>query len=351
MDFIEGLPSSEGFDTILVVADRLTKAAIFVECRSTDDTPTLARLYLKYVFSKHGAPSDIVSDRGKLFVSKFWSSLCALLGIKSNLSTAYHPETDGQTERINQILEQYLRVYINYQQDDWVALLPLAEFAYNNAPHSATQVSPFFANKGYHPRLEVGVENVTSYAAQQYAEDLDTLHNYLQEQIRVAMEQYAKAAASRRVTPPEFAVGSKVWLSSENIKTKRPSKKLDHRRLGPFEIIAKVSTHAVRLQLPPSLKSIHPVFHIRLLEPYVADNIPNRRQPPPPPVEVDEDLEFEVSAILDSRVRRKRLEYLVEWAGYEGTPEHHTWEPADNVANAAEYIRDFHRRYPHKPKP
>jgi hypothetical protein len=148
MDFIKGLPPSEDYDTILVIADRISKAALFIECHSTDDAPTLAKLYLKHVFSKHGAPSDIVSDRGKLFISKFWSSLCVLLSIKSNLSTMYHPETDRQTERINQILEQYLCLYIKYQQDDWVSLLPLTKFAYNNAPHSATQVSPFFANIG-----------------------------------------------------------------------------------------------------------------------------------------------------------------------------------------------------------
>jgi hypothetical protein len=212
-------------------------------------------------------------------------------------------------------------------------------------------VSPFFANKGYNPKLEVGLDNVTSFAAQQYAEDLNTLHQYLRDQIRVAIEQYAKATAHRRVTPPEFAIGSKVWLSSENIKTKRPSKKLDHRRLGPFNIIAKYSTHAVKLQLPDSMKAIHPVFHIRLLEPYIQNSIPNRRQPPPPPIEIEENPEYEVSAILDSWKRRNRVEYLVEWAGYDETPEHRTWEPADNVANASEYLRDFHRRYPHKPKP
>src|SRR5271154_7056416 len=123
MDFIEGLPVSDGFNCILVVMCQLTKAALFIECNSTDDAPTLTKLYLKHVFSKHSIPHDIVSDRGKLFVSKFWASLCKLLGIKSNLSTAYHPETDGQTERVNQVLEQYLRFYINYQQDDWVSLL------------------------------------------------------------------------------------------------------------------------------------------------------------------------------------------------------------------------------------
>jgi len=105
------------------------------------------------VFTKHGTPIDIVSDRGKHFISRFWQSLFQLLGIKANISTAYHPETDRQTEWVNQILEQYLWVYINYQQDDWVNLLPLAKFAYNNTSHSVTMVTPFFANKGFHPKL------------------------------------------------------------------------------------------------------------------------------------------------------------------------------------------------------
>src|SRR6202045_1336366 len=96
---------------------------------------------------------DIVSDRGRLFVSKFWSSLCQALDITSNLSTAYHPETDGQTEQVNQILEQYLQIHANYLQDDWTSQLPFAEFVYNNPPHSTTGVSPFFVNKGYHPKL------------------------------------------------------------------------------------------------------------------------------------------------------------------------------------------------------
>ena len=349
MDFIEGLPNADGFDCILVIVCRLTKAALFIETHATDDTHTLARLFLKHVFSKHGVPHDIISDRGKLFVSKFWSSLCELLGIKANLSTAYHPETDGQTERVNQILEQYLRLYINYQQDDWIHLLPLAEFAYNNTPHSATQVSPFFANKGYHPQLEIGVNNVSSYAAQQYAEDLSSLHQYLREQIRIAVDQYTSAAASRRMPAPKFKVGSQVWLNGRNIKTKRPSKKLNHRFIGPCKIIAKISSHTYRLQLPDSLKSLHPVFHVNLLEPVRNNTIPGQRQSPPPPVEIDNEIEYEVSAILDSRKRYNRIQYLVEWAGYEGTPDHRTWEPAENIAHAIEFVNDFHQRYPHKP--
>src|SRR6266481_1551539 len=140
MDFIEGLPLSDGHDTILVIVCHLTKMALFIPTFRDIDVEDLTMLFLMHVFLKHGTPSDIVSDRGKHFISQFWRSLCQLLDIKANLSTAYHPETDGQTEQVNQILEQNLRVYINYQQDNGVHLLPLAEFAYNNMTHSAMNV-------------------------------------------------------------------------------------------------------------------------------------------------------------------------------------------------------------------
>ena len=354
MDFIEGLPDSEGFDCILVVVDRLTKMARFVPTVKTLDTPGLANIFLREIFALHGTPEDIVSDRGKHFVSRFWASLMQLLHIKSNLSTAYHPETDGQTERVNQILEQYLRVYVNYQQDDWVSLLPLAEFAYNNTPHSATQLSPFFANKGYHPKLTVHQENVTSVEAAQAAVSLESLHQYLRDQLKISIDRYKSATEDRRKEIPLLEPDDLCWLDARNIKTKRPMKKLDHKRLGPYRILEKVSTHARRLQLPPGLRSIHPVFHVSLLEPYTPNTIPNRVDIPPPPVEVDGDLEFEVEEILDSSVDSRLktdhgLKYKIRWVGY--GPEHDSWHFASNVENADELLEDFHSRYPNKPGP
>src|SRR5882724_10853470 len=138
MDFIKGLPLSDGHDTILVVVCHLTKMALFIPIFCDIDAEDLARIFLSQVFAKHGTPTDIVSNRGKHFISCFWQSLCQLLDIKANLLTTYHPETNGQTEQVNQILEHFLWVYINYQQDDWVNFLPLAEFAYNITLHSAT---------------------------------------------------------------------------------------------------------------------------------------------------------------------------------------------------------------------
>ena len=349
MDFIEGLPLSEGFDSILVIVDRLTKMALFIPTHKTLTTPQLTRPFIEHVFSKHGTPQDIVSDRGRHFISRFWATLCNALHIQSNLSTAYHPETDGQTERVNRILEQYLRIYTNYQQDDWCELLPLAEFAYNNTPHTATGVSPFFANKGFHPLLSISPPDPSSPLAADVANDLISLQHYLQDQLATTIQQYERHTAHRRSPIPEFKVEDLVWLDSRNIRTKRPMKKLDHKKLGPFPITEIVSTHARRLGLPIALKQIHNVFHVSLLEPHTTNPFTTRNLDPPPPIEIENDLEYEVENILDSRYnkRRRRLEYFVQWQGYDEP----SWEGAHNLTHAPELLTHFHQRYPHKPSP
>jgi len=141
-----------------------------------------------------------------------------LLGIKANLLTAYHPKTDGQTKHVNQILEQYLQVYVNYQQDNWVNLLPLADFAYNNTSHSVTMVTPFFANKGFHPKLKVSLESVVLETAFQITKYLKELHLYLHDQISWALKQYEVHSASQCLLIPPFQVGDTVWLDPWNIK-------------------------------------------------------------------------------------------------------------------------------------
>jgi IS30 family transposase len=155
MDFIEQLPASSGFTAILVVVCRLTKQSIFIPTYDTITSADLAHLFVLHIFSKHGVPSHVTLDRGSEFISHFFRSLGKAFDMKLHFTSGYHPEGDGQTEHVNQTLEQYLRVYCNYQQDNWSELLPLAEFAYNNAPSATTGISPFFANKGYHPNLTV----------------------------------------------------------------------------------------------------------------------------------------------------------------------------------------------------
>ena len=158
MDFIEKLPPSSGFDTILVIVDRLTKQSIFIPTVDTINAQLLAKLFLLHVFSKHGVPLHVTSDRGMEFVSSLFQTLGKALDMKLHFTSGHHPEGNGQTERTNQTLEQYLRVYCNYQQDNWSKLLPLVEFAYNNTPNATTGVTPFFANKGYHPNISVHLE-------------------------------------------------------------------------------------------------------------------------------------------------------------------------------------------------
>ena len=358
VDFIVELPPSSDsstanvHDAILVVVDRLTKMSLFIPTTTKATSQELARLYVKHVFSKHGVPSDIVSDRGSTFTSQFTSALALLLNIKLNYSTAYHPETDGQTERTNQQIEGYLRMYTNYQQDDWADLLPIAEFAYNNGSHSATQVSPFFANYGYNPRATLMMDiAVADPTAHDFAKPLAELHEYCRREIAVAQSQYQPPADRRRAeVPEEIREGSQVWLNAKNIKTKRPSKKLDHKRLGPFEIERKVSSHAYKLKLPLSMRFLHPVFHVSLLDPHRANHIPRRILPPPLPIEIAGETEYEVSAVLDSRIRYRKLQYLVQWSGYENTAESTSWEPLDNVANSPALIAEFHLRYPNKPR-
>lgn len=212
MDFIEDLPTSEGHNSILVVVDRFTKMAHFIPTTTTLDSLGLARLLFDHMFSKHGLPEDIVSDRGSKFTSTFWRALMQLIGVDQRLSTTFHPQTDGRTERVNQWLEQYLRMFSNYQQDDWTSLLAMAEFAYNNSEHSATSVSPFQANYGRHPHMITEPHQpresdehltITSKEAEIFAEDMADLHRYLFEELGRTKKIQAKFFDVHRLPAPE----------------------------------------------------------------------------------------------------------------------------------------------------
>ena len=355
MDFIEQLPPSLGFTAILVIVDRLTKQSLFIPTFDTITSAQLAELFVLHVFSKHGVPSHCTSDRGSEFVSHFFRSLGTALDMKLHFTSGYHPQGDGQTERVNQTLEQYLRVFCNFQQDNWSTLLPLAEFAYNNAPSETTGVSPFFANKGYHPNLAIHPErDMASARARDFAIDLGELHDNLKVHIAQAQRRYQRAADHRRLTPPDFKIGEKAYVKAQFFKTTRPSKKLSEKNFGPYEIIARPGADSFTLRLPESMRSVHPVYHVSMLEPHSPSSIPNREVEPPPPVEVEGEVEYEIAEILDTKIDRRRrckILYLVRWSGYEGTDEETSWLPADELAHAKELVDDFHKAYPDKPRP
>ena len=177
MDFIEQLPDSDGHTAILVVVDRLSKQGIFIPTVNEITAQQLANIFILHVFSKHGVPSHVTCDRGSEFISCFFCSLGQALDMKIHFTSGYHPEGDGQTKRLNQTFEQYLRIFCNYQQDNWSSLLPLGEFAYNNVPVASTGVSLFFTNKGYHPNITVYPKcELASQCTHEYVVDLDELH-------------------------------------------------------------------------------------------------------------------------------------------------------------------------------
>src|SRR6266481_1186669 len=197
MDFIEKLPESSGYMSILVVIDHLSKQSLFIPTYNTIMLQQLAQLFILHVFSKHGVLSHVTLDCGSEFVSHFFRSLGTALDMKLHFTLGYHPEGDSQTERTNQTLEQYLRVYCNYQQDNWAELLPLAEFAYNNMPSATTRITPFYANKGYHPNVTVHPEHdLASARACDFITDLDELHQELKTHIADAQCRYQTTADS-----------------------------------------------------------------------------------------------------------------------------------------------------------
>ena len=351
MDFITDLPPSMlrgvAYDSILVIVDCYSKYAIYLPARKDWKAKTFADLVVERVFTQFGMPVSIVSDRGSLFTSEFWSQFCYYLWVRLGYSTAFHPQTDGQTERQNQTLEQYLRSYVGYLQDDWIFWLPVAQFAYNNSLHSTLGESPFQCMFAEPARWEDVIRNDKDTEvpeARKRAIDLAAMRGKLEARVKKAVEQQAKYYNAKH-KPQSYKVGDMVYLNSKNIKSTRPSKKLDYKYYGPYEVELPIGKQAYRLRLPPSMK-IHNVFHVSLLEP--CNVRPGSALPPPPPIIVNEgEEEYEVEEILDSRLHYGKLQYLVKWLGYPQSE--NQWLGADNVAGSTELIDLFHRLFPQKP--
>jgi hypothetical protein len=241
--------------------DRFSKEAHFVPCRRDLTAKQLAEIFLSNVYRLHGLPSTIISDRDKLFTSNFWNDLTQLLGVKPKLSTAFHPETDGQAERTNGIIEQYLRMNVNYLQDDWEELLPMGEVAYNNSTQRSTGFSPWFVTKGFHPRTPASFklsEGVKSVELEERAKKWEEIRKQTEENLKTAQEDQKETADRKRrdVKQEDYEEGKMVWLNSKNIKTTRPSKKLDNKNLGPFRIIERKGPNVVKLELPETMKIV-----------------------------------------------------------------------------------------------
>jgi len=343
MDFITKLPKTRsGRDMIWVIVDRLTKSAHFLAIRETDKFDTLARLYIKEVISKHGVPISIISDRDARFKSNFWEAFQRAMGTRLDMSTAFHPQTDGQTERTNQTLEDMLRACAIDFGGSWEDHLPLVEFSYNNSYHAAIQMAPFRALYGKVCRSPLAWAEIgeSQLIGPEIVVETTKVISQIKEKLQLARERQKKYADVRR-RPLEFEVGDFVLLKVSPWKgvvrfVKRG--KLGPRYIGPFKILQRVGKVAYRLELPQELSGVHDVFHICNLRKCLADPT---HHVPMDEIRVDSKLNFveEPVEILDREVKKlKNKRYTivkVRWNARRGAE--FTWEREDHMKS----------KYPH----
>ena len=337
------LPMSKGHDLILVICDRFSKMSHFVAMTEKTMAEGLAKLFRNYVWKLHGLPESMVSDRGPQFAAGLMKELNKMLGIETKLSMAYHPETDGQTERIIQELEQYLRMYVNYRQNNWVEWLATAEFAFNNKIHTATKSSPFQVNYGRELRMGFDIRKKGgNEKAEEFVREMKERHEEARAVLVKSQEEMKRQADRSRKEVEKYRIGDKILISTKDFSMelmKRATKKLMEKFIGPYVVRKTVLENMVELELPALLR-IHPVVNVRKIVKY-REQVEGQKKIPPPPVKVDGEKEYEVEEILDRQERRGKMKYLVKWKEY--TAEENIWEGLENLKNAREKIEKFEK--------
>lgn len=345
-DFVGPLPMSSGFNFVLTVVDRFTKMAVFLPCTKNITSFEFAKLFVRKVYSRFGLPSTIVTDRGPQFTAMVWQSLATLLGINHRLSTAYHPQTDGQSEIVNKALGQYLRIFSNLEQTDWSSHLPYAEFCYNSTPHSATGIPPIVAYSGYEPRRSLdqpasSPDDKAVPRATRFAKDLNKLHKAMYKALADANERYAEVY-NRRRRNIRFKEGEWVWLNTKNLRTMRPSKKLDNRFAGPYKIDKVINDLAYRLKIHDRT-SLGRTFHIDLLKKFEGKEPKSDSEAPA----LSYGSTSPVS-ILASRTVRGQKQWKISWSTMEIS-----WETEDTMKSFPDWpaLRDSFVPRPRQQRP
>jgi len=343
VDFITKLPISKGHDSILVVCDRFLKMFHFVAMTEKTMAEGLAKLFRDNMWKLHGLPESVISDRGPQFAAGMTKELNKMLGIETKLSMAYHLEIDGQTERTNQELEQYLRMYVNHRQNNWAEWLAMAEFAFNNKVHTATKMSPFQVNYGREPRIGFDVRKKgKNEKVEEFVKEMKERHEEARATLVKVQEEMKRQADRSRKEAEEYRVGDKVLISTKDFSMelmKRATKKLTEKFIGPYVVKKIMLENAVELELPALLR-IHLVVNMRRIVKY-REQVEGQKKIPPPPIEVAGEKEYEVEEILDRQERRGKTKYLVKWKGY--TAEKNTWEGLENLKNVMEKIEEFEK--------
>lgn len=343
LDFITGLPLTvRQHDAILTMVDSLSKMAHFVPTTTTASAADVVALLADRLVRYHGLPSVLISDRDPRFVAEVWELFCKRFAIKRALSSSWHPQTDGQTERVHRTLEQVLRTYIQSDETAWEDLLPATELAYNCTVHNSTGLTPFEVMIGENPLrasdLDL-VDELEPTTTPPMTKLFQQLVDRAAAHIAIAQAQQQHYANNKR-RHVEFKVGDEVWVSTRFMQP-RGVAKFQQRFIGPFKVLARVGKVAYRLALPPSMLQ-HPVFHVSLLQQHIARPSHMRQVEGWDPVVAaaeGEDATYEVEHILDVRGEGPQQEYLVQWKGY--PKEAASWEPLENLTGCKDLLRAF----------
>ena len=341
---LEPTSAPDKFDSIAVFVCRLTKMIRIAPMRLATKAPEFAQLFINTVFRSHGMPVELVSDRDPRFVSRFWTSLFAALGTKLCRSSTYHPETNGQTKKMNRSVAQILRTHVAEHQKSWAEVLPLVEFAYNSSVHAGSKFSPFYLNQGYEPRIPVAFVN--SRRAKSKNPAVGKRLKAIQSALRSATQSLseARAATEKKVNKArravEYKVGHQVLLATKNLDLPTHfSRKLSPLYVGPFEVVkVVVPGRTVKLQLPPALGKLHPTFHVSRLRPWRTSSYFPRAAAPRPAalLEEPEGSAWYACEVLNHdppRGRRRQFRYLVRWQGYDDFESE--WKLAKEVTPSA----------------
>ena len=353
MDYLVALPQDKyDYDAIWVIVCRLSKRILLIAAKSRDTAEVSAKRFFQEYLRFHDMPEDIVSDRDSTFTSRFWTELMRLHGTELNLSSAFRPNTDGQTEICNKFIEDYLRAYIAGHQNVWTEHIATMERAFNTRVHSVHGKTPYEVDTGRPPRtIPVVAINQASGSdrklekALEFKQKLDA--DLLDAQESLAMAQLKMQKYYNRNRKAQlFRVGEKVLLSTKNLSLPHlllrkdgAKRKLAPKYIGPFAIAELArNPDTYRLKMQASLK-LHPEFHTSLLKPWYIDPKPNRRSEVPPLMDENGEPLYLVEKIVDDRMRGRKRQCLIRWLGYNQSED--TWEDANSLGSIVGLIDEY----------